>query len=118
MRHIKHMTLTTIPAYNICAVIFGVMGLKFDASSYDPAIVNNTITSLSGIFNFSFIELLPIVVVITLLVKKTPPIIALLSGTFAGILVAIFRQGESVQALLGFLYNGYSVDSGLIYIDK
>jgi NhaC family Na+:H+ antiporter len=118
MTHVKHMTLTTLPAYILCAIIFGIMGLQFNASGYDPSIVNNTIESLSGIFNFSVIELLPLVVVIILLVRKSPPIIALLAGTFMGMTVAFFRQGESIQALLGYLYDGYSVDSGLTYIDK
>jgi NhaC family Na+:H+ antiporter len=94
------------------------MGLQFNASGYDPSIVNNTIESLSGIFKFSVIELLPLVVVVILLVRKSPPIMALLAGTFMGVAVAFFRQGESIQALLGYLYDGYSVDSGLTYIDK
>jgi NhaC family Na+:H+ antiporter len=118
MTHVKHMTLTTLPAYILCAIIFGIMGLQFNASGYDPSIVNNTIESLSGIFKFSVIELLPLVVVVILLVRKSPPIMALLAGTFMGVAVAFFRQGESIQALLGYLYDGYSVDSGLTYIDK
>ncbi|SHJ23830.1 transporter, NhaC family [Dethiosulfatibacter aminovorans DSM 17477] len=118
MTHVKHMTLTTMPAYVICAIIFGFMGMKFDATAYDPTIVNNTIEALSGIFKFSVIELIPLAIVIVLLVRKAPPIIALLSGTFMGLLVAFFRQGESINALLGYLYDGYSIDSGLTYIDK
>lgn len=118
MTHVKHMTLTTMPAYLVCAIIFGFMGLKFDATSYDPTIVNNTIEALSGIFKFSVIELIPLAVVVVLLVRKAPPIMALLSGTFSGLLVALLRQGESINSLLGYLYDGYSIESGLTYIDK
>ncbi|BEP28638.1 Na+/H+ antiporter NhaC [Helicovermis profundi] len=118
MTHVKHMTLTTIPAYIMTAILFTFLGFKFDATGYDPTIVNNTVTALSGIFNFSFIELLPLAVVIFLLIKKAPPIMALLSGTASGLILAFFRQGETIHSLLGYIYDGYSIQSGITYIDK
>lgn len=114
MTHIKHMTLTTMPAYILTAIICTVLGFRFDASGYNPEIVDSTIAILNDMFNLSVIELLPIAIVIALLVKKAPPIMALLSGTFSGIFLAIVRQGESLVDLIGYVKSGYVLNSDLL----
>ena len=114
MTHIKHMTLTTLPAYALTAIIFTVLGFRFDASGYNPEAVNATIDILNSMFNLSIIELLPIVLVIVLLIKKAPPVMALLSGTFSGIFLAIIRQGESIVSLINYVKNGFVLNADLL----
>lgn len=119
MTHIKHMTITTLPAYIISAIIFAFMGFfTIDIASFDPTIAENTINGLNGIFNLGILELIPVVLVITMLIKKVPPISAILGGTFAAMFMAVVRQGYNLNQLLGFLYDGFSIETGTVYIDK
>lgn len=118
MDHIKHMTLTTLPAYIISAIIFTFMGFfTIDTALYDPAIAVSTITELNGIFNLGIIELIPIILVVTMLIKKVPPISAILGGTFIAMFMAIIRQGYNLESVLEYIYSGFTIDTGKAYID-
>jgi Na+:H+ antiporter, NhaC family len=119
MTHIKHMTVTTLPAYILSAIIFTFMGFfTIDTASFDPAIATDTINGLNDIFKLGILELIPIVLVITMLIKKVPPISAMLGGTFMAMFMAMIRQGYNLNKLLGFLYDGFSIETGTVYIDK
>jgi len=119
MTHIKHMTVTTLPAYILSAIIFTFMGFfTIDTASFDPSIATNTINGLNDIFKLGILELIPIVLVITMLIKKVPPISAMLGGTFVAMFMAMIRQGYNLNELLGFLYDGFSIETGTVYIDK
>ncbi len=118
MTHIKHMTITTLPAYIISAIIFTFLGFSaINMETFDATISQNTIIGLDNIFKLGVLELIPIVLVITLLIKKVPPISAMLGGTFTAMFMAWIRQGYSVSELLDFLYGGFTINTGTDYID-
>lgn len=58
------------------------------------------------------------VIMVGIVVLKLPSIPALLMGALAGIVVAVLYQGLDVGTALGFLYGGYSADTGLAEVDK
>ena len=91
--HIKHMLWTTVPAYLISAVLFVVLGFYHAAANYDMTVAGEIMETFTRYYQFSVIELLPIIAVLFLLVKNTPSIIALMIGTLAGIAVAVGHQG-------------------------
>ncbi len=106
--HIKYMALTTIPTIVVTLIIFIIIGLNIDTSGN-----SNTEEMLSGIktsFNITpWLFIVP-VVVIFLIIKKTPPLIALLIGTLLGGLFAIIFQ-SSIIWNQGLKYNITKIDN-------
>ena len=90
--HIKYMMYTTIPSFVITLIIFLVIGFTFITSLEQD--VNELLSAISNSFNVSgWLFLVPIFV-IALIIKKTPAIPALLTGTLlGGIFAVIFQPG-------------------------
>ncbi|TMN21553.1 Na+/H+ antiporter NhaC [Lentibacillus cibarius] len=117
MDHIKHMLLTTGPAYIITAMIFTVLGLIYGGSSVSSSEVNTLTGYLAENFNLGLIPLIPPAIVITLLVMKKPPVPSIFIGALAGAAVAIAYQGVSVNQVLTTFFDGYYVESGIEMVD-
>ncbi|AST93522.1 MULTISPECIES: Na+/H+ antiporter NhaC [Sutcliffiella] len=116
--HIKHMLWTTVPAYIITAIIFTVMGLQYNASTVDATSVSALTTYLSETFNLGIVSLIPIVVLITLLVWKKPPIPSIFIASAVGGIVAVAYQGFGFAETLTIFYEGYSVTTGIEVVDS
>tara|TARA_B100000809_G_scaffold187146_1_gene185395 strand:+ start:1130 stop:2608 length:1479 start_codon:yes stop_codon:yes gene_type:complete len=97
--HIKYMALTTVPTVIITLIIFIIIGFTLDTSGV--ADVDVLLTDVNKAFNITpWLFLVP-VIVIALIVKKTPPLIALLAGTILGGIFAIIFQPEVVMQITG-----------------
>ncbi|MDE3740234.1 Na+/H+ antiporter NhaC [Maribacter polysaccharolyticus] len=95
--HIKYMFLTTVPTISITLVVFIILGFTIDTTgSADTAAILNDIDATFNIHGWLFI--VPIVV-IALIIKKTPPLAALLIGTLLGGVFALIFQPDIVAGL-------------------
>jgi len=95
--HIKYMMYTTIPSFAITLIIFLVIGFTFETSGTQD--INMLLSAISTSFNISgWLFLVPILV-IALIIKKTPAIPALLAGTILGGVFAIIFQPEMVMSI-------------------
>ena len=68
-------------------------------------------------YRFTWLEFLPIGIVLILLVKNTPSIIALMIGTISGMFVAVFHQQVALKTLLDFMVNGFVISTGSEFVD-
>ena len=92
--HIRYMTLTTVPTILVTFVVFIIIGFTLDTSgTADTAAILSSIDSTFNINGWLF--LVPLVVIF-LIVKKTPPLAALLIGTLLGGLFAIIFQSAII----------------------
>ena len=97
--HIKYMTITTIPTILITLAVFIIMGFTIDTTgSADTQSILNSIDATLNINGWLFI--VPAVVIL-LIVKKTPPLAALLIGTLLGAVFAIIFQPDIVASITG-----------------
>lgn len=97
--HIKYMTLTTVPTIVVTLIVFIILGLFQDAAGQaDTAGIQAAIKDSFTINGWLFIVPL---VVIGLIVKKTPPLLALLIGTLLGAVFALIFQPEIIAKLGG-----------------
>ena len=97
--HIKYMTITTIPTILITLAVFIIMGFTIDTTgSADTESILNSIDATLNINGWLFI--VPAVVIL-LIVKKTPPLAALLIGTLLGAVFAIIFQPDIVASITG-----------------
>ena len=97
--HIKYMTYTTVPTIVITLVVFIIIGFTIETDG--PADTSQYLTDIKAAFNVSpWLFLVPIAV-IAMIIKKTPPLIALLIGTLLGGLAALIAQPEIVATIGG-----------------
>ncbi|WP_424495291.1 Na+/H+ antiporter NhaC [Salinimicrobium sp. GXAS 041] len=97
--HIRYMTYTTVPTIVITILVFVILGFTIDTSgTADTASILNSIEAVFTISPWLFI--VPLLVIV-LIIKKTPPLIALLLGTLLGAVAALFFQPGIVAEVAG-----------------
>ncbi len=95
--HIKYMTYTTVPTILITLFIFIIIGFSIDTSGTPQ--IGEQLEAIKEAFNISpWLFIVPILV-IGLIIKKTPPLIALLAGTLLGAIAAIIAQPDIIMAI-------------------
>jgi NhaC family Na+:H+ antiporter len=109
--HIRHMLYTTTPSLLISLVIFLVIGLTQSTEGYDPDKIQSVIHGIDSSFDTSLYILLPVVILIYLVYKKTPAIPALIIGSIMGIIMAVAFQGSAVVQMAGNPDLGYTTAS-------
>jgi len=97
--HIKYMAITTVPTVTIALIVFIIIGLNIDTTGTPD--ISDKLSSINGAFNITpWLFLVPVIVIV-LIIKKTPPLIALLVGTLLGAVAAILVQPDIVMTIAG-----------------
>ena len=117
-KHIGMMCWNTIPAWLICLVIFYFLGMKYSGANFDPTVVREYMAGLSANFNISAAALLPIILIIVLLLFKTPALPTIMIGAVFGGLIAILNGGSTVVEVINAMHKGFKIDSGILLVDK
>ena len=107
--HIRYMTYTTVPSIVITLIVFIVLSLGLEVNgAVETESLNAAIQERFVISSILFI--VPVLVVF-MIVKKTPPLIALLAGTLLGGVIALIFQPSLVASITGAdslnFENGY-----------
>lgn len=98
-RHIKYMTLTTVPSISITLLVFLTLGFFQDQKG--AADIAELLNEIEATFNINFYLFIVPAFVIFMIAKKSPPLIALLSGTILGAIFALFFQPDVILFLSG-----------------
>ena len=114
--HIKSMWYTTVPGTIICLVVYTILGMNA-SGQIDAALVNELSNGLSSSFNISPIHIIPVLLVLILSVKQVPAFIAFGTGIGAGIIWSMIFQGRGFIENLGYIMNGFSIESGVESVD-
>jgi Na+:H+ antiporter, NhaC family len=131
--HIKRQAWTSVPAFVIALVVFLIIGLVRGPEVHDTIATAVELTSLGDIYRITPLNLLPLVLLAALSIRKVPPSLALIfAALFAGVLGA-FLQPEvmrdfvggadnplvgSVKGIWRAMANGFTIDSGIGEIDR
>ena len=96
-KHIKYLTLTTIPSISITLIVFIILGINQTSNG----LTDNSflIETIENTFNISLVLFIVPIIVLIMIVKKTPPIRALTIGTLLGALFAILFQPQIINDL-------------------
>ena len=96
-KHIKYLTYTTIPSISITLIVFIILGINQSSNGVtDNSLLINTIENT---FNISLVLFIVPIIVLIMIVKKTPPIKALTIGTLLGAVIAILFQPQIINEL-------------------
>lgn len=97
--HIKYMTYTTVPTILVTLVFFLILGFSLETSgTADTAAL---LVDIEKAFNVNMWVFIVPTVVIFLIIKKTPPLVALLVGTLLGGVFALIFQPQVVAQIAG-----------------
>ena len=130
--HIQHMLWTTIPGFLITLVLFFILGI----GSGTNLVIDDIETlqaAMQETFKISPLMLIPMILLLTMAVKKLPALSTLICGTLAGCLFAAVFQCDTVIALandsslnegaavfkglFSSMFLGYSSDTGNASLD-
>jgi NhaC family Na+:H+ antiporter len=131
--HIRRQVWTSVPAFLVALAVFFVLGLAHVGETEDSVSTTTELDALSDVFWISPVNLLPLVLLAYLSIRKVPASLALIaSALFAGALaaftqpevVAAFVSGtgnvvvESIKAVWQAMATGFDIDTGLTEVDQ
>lgn len=120
--HIKSMMYTTIPAFIISLVLYGVIGARYSSDNIDSEAVNLILKGISENFNvtpmYALIGIIPMVIVLVLGVKQVNAITTMIIAGVVGMVIAIVFQGHGLLEMMSYMDNGYIMESGIADVDK
>ena len=109
--HIRYMTITTVPTIVFTLLVFLIFGLTQDtiaAAQTEPMLL-----AIKDRFNINPLLFGVPIIVVVLIARKTPPLVALLIGTLLGAIFALLFQQLLLAELAGVIKlnmtNGYMV---------
>ncbi|MEA1887834.1 MAG: Na+/H+ antiporter NhaC [Bacteroidota bacterium] len=94
--HIRYMILTTGPSIIITLIIFLIIGFASNLEA-NSANVDAVLTAIDNKFNVSPILLVVPAFLIFIIIKRVPPLPALIAGTLAGAVFAIILQPDVIR---------------------
>ena len=98
--HIQHMLWTTVPAIVITLTLFFFLGIGSSANVI-PENIAELQKAMRQTFYISPLMLGPLLLLLTMAVKKSPALPTLVCGTLVGCIFAIIFQWDSVITLAG-----------------
>ena len=97
--HIRYMTYTTIPTITITLLVFVIIGLNLETTGI--ADTESILKSIDSTFTINgWLFLVPLAVIL-MIIKKAPPLVALLIGTLLGGVFALWFQPDIVAGITG-----------------
>ena len=97
--HIRYMTYTTVPSIVITLIVFLFLG--FFQETNGQADTQVLLNSIDERFNINLGLFIVPIFVIVMIVRKAPPLVALMTGTLLGGLFALFYQPHLVLETAG-----------------
>jgi NhaC family Na+:H+ antiporter len=132
--HIKRQAWTSVPAFLIAFLALMALGLVRGPDVHNPVGETLELNKLNGIYNITPLNLLPLVLLAYLSIRKVPAPFALLGSTvFAGILGAFLQPDvmqnfiggahfhpvvDSIKGIWQAMANGFTIDTGISEIDS
>ncbi|WP_394173221.1 Na+/H+ antiporter NhaC [Thalassotalea litorea] len=129
--HIRYMLWTTVPSIVTALLLFTVLGLSEDVSSTGTKGIelNQLMTEH---FDISVVNLVPLIVLLALAIKKVPAFLAVSIGAIVGAIWAVLFQQDFILSLASdglntfdsnvtvvwtAFFDGVSVDTGNANLD-
>ena len=88
-----------VPTFVITLILFLIIGLNLDVSGSPD--ISDKLEAISNAFHISPLLFIVPIIVIVLIVKKTPPLVALLLGTLLAGIAAIMAQPHILMQIAG-----------------
>ncbi len=130
--HIRYMFWTTIPSISTALVLFLILGFS-EKTTASTSAISDLSRQLSEQFHISLLNLIPLVVLFVLAIKKVPAFPAVAIGALMGGVWAVFFQQDLIMRLASghtdiltanikvvwtAFFDGVSISTGNSELDK
>ena len=117
--HIRSMMITTIPSAIMAAVIYFAMGFidPPQTSSDDLETVSTYLVGLRSIFHFSWLLLLPPLIVLIGSLRRLPTVPVLISSVIVACVLAWGLQPFTLTDIVGSVHKGFDTHSMVTWVD-
>lgn len=116
MDHIRSMVYTTGPSAILAALVYAGLSPAFSDAAQkeiDLGQIDLTLNAIESLFNFNFLLLLPLLVVVWGSVRKKPVILTLLCSSWIAMILALLFQDFSFNEVFQTFYKGFSTGMGI-----
>ena len=116
--HIRSMFYTSGPTYIICLIAFSLLGLQFGGQTLSPEQLLALQAGLSSEFAIGPLALLPLLVLLTLSLKRVPAEPSMLASVATAVILAVAVQDRPIVDVLNSLQGGYVANTGQEQLDS
>lgn len=117
--HMSSMMWTTTPALVITLILYTILGFKNTTTVIENSdTINMYLTNLEANFNLTPLLLLPIAILIIVIVKKSPALPGLVISSITGATFAAIFQKVALSDIGRYMFDGYTISTGVEQIDK
>jgi len=124
--HIRHMAWTSFPSFLFALVVFVILGLS-ENTTVEALRIQQLSDGLTNKFTIAWYLIIPLLVTLTLALKKVPAFPAVFIGALVGAVWAVLFQQELIVSLAGegvdqfganvtviwtALFDGVTIDAG------
>ena len=95
--HIKYLTITTVPTIIITLIVLSILNLFIVSTG--PTENEQMLKTISKTFNITPLLFIVPIIVLIMIFKKTPPLIALFVGTVLGGIFAVIFQSSIINSI-------------------
>lgn len=99
--HIRHMAWVSLPSFAISLALFFFIGLNGAPSAGSQQGINEFINTLDQNFSISLLNLIPVVLLLVLAIKKTPAFLAIMGVSILACLFTLLFQYELLIRFAG-----------------
>ncbi len=131
--HLRHQAWVSGPAFVIAGAGFIALGFFVPSSGAGDALINSELGALDGLFWITPINLLPLLLLIVLSIRKAPAALALMFSSLFAAALACFTQPQAMDMMVDptlssavmadikvawqVLATGFEADSGIAPVD-
>jgi NhaC family Na+:H+ antiporter len=115
---IQHLVWTTVPAYLIGLVVYGIVGSRYAVHNVSTERIQIIQETIRANFHYSWLLLLPPAIVLVLTFRRKPVIPGMLLSSATALILARLIQGKSLLSGMEYCVSGYKSKTGILAVDQ
>lgn len=109
-RHIRHLLYTTGPSFALALVVYTFSTRFTSAPAGTGSAATDVLTDIDRFYRLGPLVLLPLVAVIAMIVRRTPPAVAIMLSALTALVIGVLLQGFSPGDAIIATVAGFRVD--------
>ena len=114
--HIRNMGWTTIPAFVLSLIFFGVLSPKVTLTEVDKISIFQEGLLETGMIHWYTV--IPLIVLLIFTIMKVPALMTLAASSATAVLISFLHQSSDVSEVFKMLYSGFVSTTGIVEIDE
>lgn len=107
--HIGHLLYTTLPSFIVAAIVYVIYGLNMSGSGVEiPEKVGTILSTLDSFYDWNFLIVLPVIIVLVGSIMKKPSIPVMLLASVIAMANGLIFQGFSLNDVITSVVNGFN----------